>query len=36
MQLRNKTQKRRVKAKLREDRKGAINPNDVRAMGFRS
>ena len=29
MQLRNKTPKRRVKAKLREDRKDAIGPNDV-------
>lgn len=32
MQLRNKTPKRRVKAKLREDRKEAVNPNDVWAM----
>lgn len=29
MQLRNKTPKRRVKAKLREDRKDAVGPNDV-------
>ena len=34
MQLRNKTPKRRVKAKLREDRKEAANPNDVWAMDF--
>ncbi len=34
MQLRNKTPKRRVKAKLREDRKDAVAPNDVWAMGF--
>lgn len=32
MQLRNKTPKRRVKAKLREDRTEAIGPNDVWAM----
>jgi putative transposase len=29
MQLRNKMPKRRVKAKLREDRKDAARPNDV-------
>jgi putative transposase len=34
MQLRNKTPKRRVKAKLREDRKDAVAPNDVWAMDF--
>jgi putative transposase len=34
MQLRNKTPKRRVKAKLREDRKDAARPNDVWAMDF--
>ena len=34
MQLRNKTPKRRVKAKLREDRKEAVKPNDVWAMDF--
>lgn len=34
MQLRNKTPKRRVKAKLREDRKAAVSPNDVWAMDF--
>ena len=34
MQLRNKTPKRRVKAKLREDRQEAIGPNDVWAMDF--
>lgn len=34
MQLRNKTPKRRVKAKLREDRKEAIGPNGVWAMDF--
>ena len=32
MQLRNKTPKRRVKAKLREDRTEAVNPNDVWAI----
>jgi putative transposase len=32
MQLRNKTPKRRVKAKLREDRTEAVGPNDVWAM----
>lgn len=35
MQLRNKTPKRRVKAKLREDRKEAVCPNDVWAMRCR-
>ena len=34
MQLRNKTPKRRVKAKLREDRQVAIRPNDIWAMDF--
>ncbi len=34
MQLRNKTPKRRVKAKLRDDRKEAVGPNDVWAMDF--
>ena len=34
LQLRNKTPKRRVKAKLREDRAPAICPNDVWAMDF--
>jgi putative transposase len=34
MQLRNKTPKRRVKAKLREDRKAAVGPNEVWAMDF--
>ena len=34
MQLRNKTPKRRVKAKLREDRTEAVSPNDVWAMDF--
>ena len=34
MQLRRKTPKRRVKAKLREDRGVAIGPNDVWAMDF--
>ena len=34
MQLRNKTPKRRVKAKLREDRQDAIRPNEVWAMDF--
>jgi putative transposase len=32
MQLRNKTPKRRVKAKLRDDRAEAVGPNDVWAM----
>lgn len=32
MQLRNKSPKRRVKAKLREDRTAAVNSNDVWAM----
>ena len=32
MQLRNKTPKRRVKAKLRDDRAEAVKPNDVWAM----
>lgn len=34
MQLRTKTPKRRVKAKLREERKEAVRPNDVWAMDF--
>jgi putative transposase len=34
LQLRNKHPKRRVKAKLREDRQDAAGPNDVRAMDF--
>lgn len=34
LQLRNKRPKRRVKAKLREDRQEAIGPNDVWAMDF--
>ena len=34
LQLRNKTPKRRVKAKLREDRQTAAGPNDVWAMDF--
>lgn len=34
MQSRNKPPKRRVKAKLREDRKDAAAPNDVWAMDF--
>ena len=34
MQLRKKTPRRRVKAKLREDRIQAIGPNDVWAMDF--
>lgn len=34
MQLRNKTPKRRVKAKLREDREEAVYPNDVWAIDF--
>lgn len=34
MQLRNKTPKRRVMAKLLEDRKESVNPNDVWAMDF--
>lgn len=34
MQLRNKTPKRRVNAKLREDRAEAVGPNDVWAMDF--
>ena len=32
MQLRHKTPKRRVKAKLRDDRVVAVGPNEVRAM----
>ena len=32
LQLRNKTRKRRVKAKLRDDRAEAVGPNDVWAM----
>ncbi len=34
LQLRNKTPKRRVKAKLREDRTEAVHSNDVWAMDF--
>ncbi len=34
LQLRNKHPKRRVKAKLREDRQEAVEPNDVWAMDF--
>lgn len=34
LQLRNKTPKRRVKAKLREDRANAVRANDVWAMDF--
>lgn len=34
LQLRNKTPKRRVKAKLRDDRAEALGPNDVWAMDF--
>lgn len=34
LQLRNKTPKRRVKAKLREDRAAAIRPNDAWATDF--
>ena len=34
MQLRNKTPRRRVRAKLREDRAEAVGPNDVWAMDF--
>ncbi len=34
LQLRNKTPKRRAKAKLREDRQIAIGPNDIWAMDF--
>lgn len=34
LQLRNNTPKRRVKAKLRDDRAEAVGPNDVWAMDF--
>lgn len=34
LQLRNKTPKRRVKAKLRDDRKPAVTTNEVWAMDF--
>ena len=34
MQLRNKTPKRRVKAKIREGRAEAVGPNDVWAIDF--
>jgi putative transposase len=34
LQLRNKTPKRRVKAKLREDRRAATRPNETWAMDF--
>ena len=32
--MRHKTPKRRVKAKLREDRADAVRPNDIWAMDF--
>ena len=34
LQLRNKRPKRRVKAKLRDDRQEVVGPNDVWAMDF--
>ena len=34
LQLGNKTPKRRVKAKLRDDRQEAVGPNDIRATDF--
>lgn len=34
LQLRNKTPKRRVKAKLRDDRQDAVKTNDVWAIDF--
>jgi hypothetical protein len=34
LQLRNRTPKRRVKAKLREDRRAATRPHETRAMNF--
>jgi putative transposase len=34
LQLRNKTPKRRVKAKLRDDRRAATEPNETWAMDF--
>ena len=34
LQLRNKTPERRVKAKLREDRRNATRPNETWAMDF--
>ena len=34
LQLRNKTPKRRVQAKLREDRQSATRPNETWAMDF--
>ena len=34
LQLRNKSPKRRVKARLREDHSDAVRPNDVWAMDF--
>ena len=34
LQMRNKPPKRRVKAKLREDRQTPVGPNDVWAMDF--
>jgi len=34
LQLRNKTPKRRVKAKLRDDRRAATRPNEMWAMDF--
>lgn len=36
MQFRNKIPKRRVKAKLRDDRQAAAGPNEVWAMDFAS
>ena len=34
LQLRNKTPKRRVKTKLRDDRREAVEPNETWAMDF--
>ena len=34
LQLRSKTPKRRVKAKLRDDRKVATRPNETQAVDF--
>ena len=34
LQLRNKTPKRRAKAKLRDDRRDATRPNETWAMDF--
>jgi putative transposase len=36
LQLRNKTPKRKVKAKLRDDRAPALAPNECRSMDFLS